>query len=380
MTDVIEIKGTCDERFGAVKEAFAKNFEGDKEVGASFAATVDGRSVVDIWAGYADEARTRPWEEDTIVNVYSTTKVMTVICTLMQVDRGLIDLDAPVADYWPEFAQAGKEKLPVRYLFSHTSGLSGFEPPVTTEDLCDWDKITAHLAAQEPWWEPGTRCGYHALTHGYLLGELVRRVTGKSLGTFFREEVAEPLGADFHIGFAEELDSRVGELIPPPPPPDTGFTPEPGSVLAKHVAGNNLGALESRTRAWRAAEIPAANGHGNARSVARIASAMACGGEMNGVQLMSQATIDKAIEEQIADTDLIMMIPVRYGLGFGLRSEWMPVGPNPRTFFWGGWGGSLCVMDPDARVSYSYVMNKMGDGTTGDMRAGGPGAALYACL
>ncbi len=380
MGDTIEIKGSCDERFAAVREAFAKNFDGDQEVGASFAATVDGECVVDIWAGYADEAKTRPWEKDTIVNVYSTTKVMTVISALMQVDRGLVDLDAPVADYWPEFAQAGKEQLPVRYLFSHTSGLSGFEPPVTTEMLYDWDRITGLLAAMAPWWEPGTKCGYHALTHGFLLGELVRRVTGKSLGTFFKEEVAAPLGADFHIGFDETYDSRVGELIPPPPPPDTGFTPEPGSVLAKHMSSIDLSALESRTRAWRAAEIPAANGHGNARSVARIASAMACGGEVDGVRLMSPATIDKAIEEQIQDTDLVMMMPVRYGLGFGLQSELMPIGPNPRAFFWGGWGGSLCVMDPDARVSYSYVMNKMADGTTGDLRAAGPGAALYTCL
>jgi CubicO group peptidase (beta-lactamase class C family) len=283
---------------------------------------------------------------------------------------GLIRMPGPNVD----------NKLPVRNLFSHTSGLSGFEPPVTTEDLYDWDKICAQLAAQEPWWEPGAKCGYHALTHGYLLGELVRRVTGKSLGTFFREEVAGPLGADFHVGLDEMHDSRVGELIPPPPAPDTGFTPEPGSVLAKHAASIDLSALESRTRAWRAAEIPAANGHGNARSVARIASAMACGGQVDGVRLMSQATIDKAIEEQINDTDLILMVPIRYGLGFGLQSELMPIGPNPRTFFWGGWGGSLCVMDPDARVSYSYVMNKMADGTTGDVRAGGPGAALYACL
>jgi CubicO group peptidase (beta-lactamase class C family) len=307
---------------------------------------------------------------------------MTVISALMQVDRGLIDLDAPVADYWPEFAQGGKEKLPVRYLFSHSSGLSGFEPPVTVEALYDWEKITGLLAAMEPWWEPGTQCGYHALTHGYLLGELVRRVTGKSLGTFFKEEVADPLGADFHIGLDESHDSRVGELIPPPPQPDTGFKPEPGSVLAKHNASIDFSALapESRTRAWRAAEIPAANGHGNARSVARIASAMACGGEIDGVRLMSQATIDKALEEQIRGTDLVMMMPVRYGLGFGLLGEMMPIGPNSRTFFWGGWGGSLCIMDPDARVSYSYVMNKMYDGTTGDLRAAGPGLALRACL
>lgn len=380
MAESIEIHGHCEEKFLSVKEAFLKNFETDQEVGASFAATIDGKFVVDIYAGYADAARNSLWEKDTIVNVYSTTKAMTVICTLMLVDRGLLDLDAPAADYWPEFAQAGKEKIPVRYLLSHTSGLSGFEEPISTEDLYDWDRIISLLAAQEPWWEPGTKSGYHSLTHGYLLGELVRRVTGKSLGTFFREEVAEPLEADFHIGLAEEHDPRVGELIPPPEFPADSFKPEPGSVMAKTMGNPALGAERSRDRAWRAAEIPAANGHGNARSVARVAAAMACGGELDGVHLMSLPTIEKAIEEQSYGPDLVLMMPIRFGLGFGLTSKEMPIGPNPRTFFWGGWGGSLVVMDLDARLSFSYVMNKMSAGTTGDIRAAGPIGALYSSL
>ena len=232
MATSVEVQGHCDARFAAVRDAFANNFREGREVGASFAATVDGEFVVDIWAGHADAARTRPWERDTIVNVYSTTKVMPAIAALILVDRGSIDLDAPVAKYWPEFAQAGKEKLPVRYLFSHMSGLAGFETPITLETLYDWDECTSLLAAQAPWWEPGTQCGYQAMTHGYLLGELVRRVTGRSLGTFFREEVAQPLGADFHIGLDASLDARVGELIPPP---EEGWAeePEPGSIGAK---------------------------------------------------------------------------------------------------------------------------------------------------
>ena len=385
MATSVEVQGHCDTRFSAVRDAFAKNFREGREVGASFAATVDGESVVDIWAGHADAARTRPWERDTIVNVYSTTKVMPAIAALILVDRGSIDLDAPVARYWPEFAQAGKEKLPVRYLFSHMSGLAGFEEPITLETLYDWDECTSLLAAQAPWWEPGARCGYQAMTHGYLLGELVRRVTGRSLGTFFREEVAQPLGADFHIGLDASLDARVGELIPPP---EEGWAeePEPGSIGAKlgnPAVGDALVAA-SRTRAWRAAEIPAVNGHGNARSVARIASAMACGGAVDGVRLMARETVDQAIEEQIEDFDLtVPEMRVRYGLGFALRCDsiWMPnLGPSLRAFFWGGYGGSFCVMDPDARVSYGYVMNRMLNEWTGGFRSDPLAAALYESL
>lgn len=378
MADTVEIHGHCDERFTAVKEAFAKNFEAGLETGASFAATIDGEFVVDIWAGWADAARTRPWERDTIVNVYSTTKVMTALCTLMLVDRGLLDLDAPVADYWPEFAQAGKEKIPVRYLLSHQSGLAGFLEPIPVEALYDWDRITALLAAQKPLWEPGTASGYHSLTFGYLLGEVLRRITGKTLGTFFREEVAGPLGADFHIGLAEEHDSRVAELVPPQDPTSGGAILYPDSELVKITANPGPTAEVTKDRAWRAAEIPAANGHGNARSVARVAAALACGGELDGVRLPGASTIEKAIEEQCYGTDLVLAQPIRWGLGFGLTSKDMPVSPNPRTFFWGGRGGSVVVMDPDSRLSLVYVMNKMTSGTLGDKRALGPAMALFS--
>ncbi|MFX1324850.1 MAG: serine hydrolase domain-containing protein [Promethearchaeota archaeon] len=359
MQEEIEIHGFSDEKFEPLREAFAKNFEEDLEVGASLAATVNGKFVIDVWAGFADEARTRPWEKDTIVNVYSTTKFMTIICTLMCVDRGLLDLEAPVAKYWPEFAQAGKEKIPVKHILSHMSGISGFEKRITPKTLYDWDNIIDLLSAQEPWWEPGTKCGYHAVTHGYLLGELVRRVTGKSLGTFFREEIAIPLNADFHIGLSEEHDPRVGELIPPQMDVEAFSEIDPDSVAMKTLTNPMLTAKEPTTREWRAAEIPAAGGIGNARSVARIAAALACGGELDGVYLLSKKTIDKALEEQIYDTDLVLQYPVRYGLGFGLNSQEVPLGPNPRTFYWGGWGGSLVVADPDKHTSIGYVMNKM---------------------
>jgi CubicO group peptidase (beta-lactamase class C family) len=380
VTGTVEIQGHCEPRFAAVREGFAQNFKTGLEVGASFAATLDGEFVVDIWAGYADAAKTRPWQRDTIVNVYSTTKAMAALCTLMLVDRGQLDLDAPVATYWPEFAQGGKEKLPVRYLLSHTAGLAGFTEPVSTKDLYDWDHIVGLLAAQEPWWEPGTQSGYHAITFGFLLGEIVRRITRKTPGTFFRDEVAAPLQADFHIGLPVEHEPRVGELIPPPGPRRGESDGDAGSILARVNNNPPLRAEESRDRAWRAAEMPAVNGQGNARSVARVAAALACGGELDGVKLLTLPTIEKVIEEQYYGPDLVIDMPIRWGLGFGLPSKEMRIGPNPRAFYWGGWGGSVIVVDLDARVSFSYVMNKMSANTMGDRRVFGPAVALYGCL
>ncbi len=380
----VEVQGYCDEKFAAVKKAFRKNFEDDLEVGASFAATIDGKFVVDIWGGYADEAQTHLWEKDTIVNVSSMTKVMTAICAHMLIDRGQLDPDAPVAKYWPEFAQAGKERIPVRYILSHQSGLAVFDEPIPVEALYDWDGVVKLLEKQKPLWEPGKQSGYHGLTFGYLVGEVVRRITGKTLGTFFREEVAVPLDVDFHIGLPAEHEYRVGELIPPPvlQPGDPGYVDindiNHDSLIGKYMSNPPVTDY-NKGRAWRAAEIPAANGHGNARSAARVGAAMACGGELDGVRLMGLPTIEKAIEEQCYYTDILLGRPTRYGLGFGLVSKEIPISPNPRTFFWGGAGGSVMVVDLDARLSWSYVMNKMVM-VPGDMRAAGVSQALYASL
>ncbi|MHA1985143.1 MAG: serine hydrolase domain-containing protein [Promethearchaeota archaeon] len=378
---MVEIQGFCDKRFESVKKAFEKNFKEGLEVGASFAATINGKFVIDIWAGHADAAQSLPWEENTIVNVYSTTKVMTAICTLMLIDRGLLDLDAPVARYWPEFAQNGKEEIPVRFLLSHTSGLSGWEKKITVEDLYDWDKVTNLLAAQKPWWEPGTKSGYHSSTFGNLLGELVRRITGKTIGTFFKEEVAEPLNGDFHIGLPEKYDYRVGELIPPPSMNiNQNSEIDPNSIAFKTGMNPLMNPEETKTRAWRAAELPADNGHCNARAVARITSAIACGGEVDGVRLMSIDTIEKALEEQSYGTDLVLMAPIRFGLGFGLQEKESPIGPNQRILYWGGWGGSVSIMDLDAKLSIAYVMNKMQSITTGDPRSDRLIGALYGSI
>ncbi len=381
MTSEIEIEGYCEERFKSVKEAFQSNFDDNLEVGASFAVTLNGKHVVDLWGGYANAAKTKRWKKNTIVNVYSTTKVMTAICIHMLVDRGLLDLDAPVAKYWPEFAQAGKENLPVRYLLSHTSGLAGWDKVIRAKKLYDWDLMVKLLAAQKPWWEPGTKSGYHTTTFGYLLGELIRRVTKKTVGTFFREEIANPLGADFYIGLPEEHDLRVADLIPPPPVDLSTFGDiDPKSVAMRSLMNPIIDVQETKTREWRNAEIPAANGHGNARSVSRITAALACGGELDGIRLLSEEAIKRSIEEQSYSNDLVLNVPIRFGLGWGLQSKEIPIGPNPNLFFWGGYGGSVIAVDLDAKMSISYVMNKMASTLTGDPRSEKLIKALYNSL
>ena len=378
----LTIHGECEPRFGGVRDAFAANFEAGREVGASFAATIDGALVVDLWGGWADAARTRPWERDTIVNVFSTTKAMTAICAHLLADREQLDFDAPVSRYWPEFAQAGKGEMPVRYLLSHQAGLAAIRAPLPTEALYDWERMTAALAAETPWWKPGSANGYHAVTYGYLVGELVRRISGRSLGVFFRDEVARPLGIDFHIGLAADEEARAAEMVPPTAAENAaaGAAIDPESMLGKVMGNPPLAAAVANTTAWRTAEIPAANGHGNARSVARALAALACGGRLDGVSLLRSESIERAIEEQCYGTDLVLGIPMRWGLGFMVTSADLPLGPNPRTFGHGGWGGSLGIADMDARVSWAYVMNKMSPGTTGDTRAAGLLMALYAGL
>jgi CubicO group peptidase (beta-lactamase class C family) len=361
------VKGTTSSGFEAVRAAFAGNLASGADIGASYAATRGGETIVDLWGGWADEARTRPWEKDTLVNVYSTTKTMTALTALLLADRGELDFDAPVARYWPEFAQAGKADVKVSHLMSHSSGLSGWKEPITREDLYDWEKATSLLAAQAPYWEPGTASGYHAMTQGYLVGEVVRRITGRSLGTVFREEIAEPLGGDFHIGLPASEDHRVADLIPPPAGGAIGDG-EQSPLVANMSHNPGVDPLDTRTRAWRAAEIPAAGGQGNARSVAEIHTLLANGGVARGKRIMSEAGCRKALEPQIEGTDLILGIPVRFGLGFGLPGGMVPL-PNPNSMFWGGYGGSLVVIDFDAQTTFGYAMNKMAGTTTGDLRA-----------
>lgn len=362
-----QINGIFEERFQPVADALSHSIEEGLDIGASVAVVLDGEMVVDIWAGHKDVEQTQPWEQDTIVNVFSTTKTMTALSALILADRGELEFEAPVAHYWPEFAQAGKKKVEVRHLLGHCAGLSGWAERLAPEDLADWEKCTELLALQEPWWEPGTAPGYHAVTQGYLVGEVIRRISGQTLGQFFSENVAQPLEADFHIGTPAQYDDRVAPLIPPEPAPELiASLPE----LGRRTLANPVISGETSSEIWwRRAEIPAANGHGNARSVARIQSVISGKGEADGVHLLSGAGVEALFAEQASGPDLVLGVPLRYGLGYGLSSETMPMGPH--TCAWGGYGGSLVVNDLDARLTVAYVMNRMEPGVVGDNRGAG---------
>ena len=379
------VQGHCDARFAPIRDIFEKSFADGEELGAAIAFCLDGEMVVDLWGGHRDVARTKPWTRDTLVNTYSTTKGMTAICAHQLVERGLVDLDAPVAKYWPEFAAKDKDAIPVRWLLSHQAGLPAVRKPLTQDMLYDWNAMAAALAEQDPWWEPGTKHGYHALTFGHLVGEVIRRVSGQSVGAFFRENVAGPLGADFHIGLAAEHDARCSELFgslaPPSSTPGGPVIPGPLGELLRDMtdpttmagaAFNNPPGRSDRvnTREWRAAEIPAANGHGTATALARIYGALARGGTLGGVRLLEPASIELARTEQAFGPDAVLGgLPMRFGLGFMLRQDFMPISPNANAFGHPGAGGSIGMADPDAKVGFGYVMNKMKLGLVG-----GPGA------
>lgn len=364
-----EIHGSYDQRFSALRDILSANIDSGADVGASVAVVHNGDMVVDMWGGWVDKEHSAPWGKDTITNVWSSTKTQMALCALMLADRGQLDLDAPVATYWPEFAANGKEKVLVRHLLSHTSGVSGWEQPVTVDDLYDWEKSTAKLAAQAPWWEPGTHSGYHALNQGHLVGEVIRRITGKKLGEFFRDEVAGPLDLDFHIGLAPSEFGRVSNVIPPPPLPIDMSALDPNSVVVKTFTGPAPGAEASWTSEWRQADIGAANGHGNARSLAWSQSAISNGGVVKGKRLLSQKTIDNIFRVQADGHDDVLMAPVKFGIGYGLPNETVPHLPTDRrACFWGGWGGSAVVNDLDLNLTVVYVMNNMLDGLVGDFR------------
>ncbi|SCO27214.1 related to beta-lactamase [Fusarium fujikuroi] len=356
-----QIHGTCDPRFHDVQTLLEKYLESGEEIGASITIDIDGKEVADIWGGYADKERTKPWEKDTIVNVFSCTKTITSLAVLMLVDRGLIDVNERVSHYWPEFEQNGKQDVLVRHLLGHTSGVSGWEEPLSTEDMYDVEKTTAMLARQAPWWTPGTASGYQALCSGHLLGELIKRVSGKSLREFVDTEIASVLDADFQIGAAEKTWDRISPIIPPD---FTGIIPEfeEGSVQAKTLLNPPLDPNSVNTGPWRQAELGAVNGHANSRSLARILSAITLGGSSRGKKLLSEETI-------------------KLGIGYGLTpSPALPWIPEGKICFWGGWGGSTIIMDLDKRMTIAYAMNKMGGGLVSSDRAEAYGKAIYQAL
>jgi CubicO group peptidase (beta-lactamase class C family) len=359
-----QVQGTTTDKFAGLVEHLEKSLANGNDVGASIAVFHHEELVADLWGGYRDEAKTTPWDRDTLVNVWSTTKTMTFLVALMLHDRGELDFNAPVANYWPEFAANGKESIEVRHLMNHTAGLSGWQETISPEDLADWELATSLLAAQKPWWDDRTSSGYHAVTQGFLIGEVVRRITGTTLGKFFKSEVADVLGAEFFIGLPESEEKRVSVVVPPPP--ENFGDAAPDSIMVRTLTSPLLDATAPRNRWWRAAEIPAANGHGNALAVATIQQVMANNGHANGHRFFSEKIGDMVFQRQVGGIDLVLGVDMSFGLGYGLTSSYAPVGP--RTCFWGGYGGSLIMMDQDLGLTIAYMMNKMRVGLTGDTR------------
>ncbi|MEU9359618.1 serine hydrolase domain-containing protein [Streptomyces sp. NPDC048301] len=381
-----QIHGHCDDRFAAVRDAFEANFAERDELGAAVTVLLDGAPVVDLWGGWADGARTRPWERDTVVNVWSTTKGPTALCAHILADRGLLDMDAPVAVYWPEFAAEGKESVRVRDLLSHRSGVAGLRDPHTLAELYDWEVTTARLAATAPWWEPGTRSGYHAISYGFLVGEVVRRITGLLPGEFLRQEVTGPLGIDFSVGLPEKDAERVAELVQP-----KSVAREQAALFAlmEPVAVASLlnpgtGIAAANTPGWRAAEIPAANGHGTARAVASLYGILAGRGTLDGRRILSPEAAERVREGQGPCRDLVLGAGFAHetelGLGLWLSGPNASYGPNPRAVGHDGAGGSCGLADPEAGVSIGYVMNRMGPHIADDPRKMALVDAVYGVL
>ena len=401
------INGYCDERFVEAKKIFEERIDSGFELGCAITLEVEGEVVLDLWGGHSDLDKTEDWKEDTIVNVFSTTKGMAAMCLLQLVEKGLIDLDAPVSQYWPEFAANGKEAIPVRYLLCHKSGLCGVREPLDQGSFTNWELICSELAKQEPFWEPGTAHGYHAITYGHLVGEVVRRVSGKSIGQYFNDEIAEPLNLDFWIGLPEDKFSRVTDINPDKPGllqkilmPILSKFPKslaPGSLkmlldfadstTPTGAAFNNpkmsmqTGEMEANTAKWRKAEIPAANGHGTARSIAKLYGALAIGGSRDGVHVLSPETIEMARQTESDGKDLVLgQLHTRFGLGFMLGTEDVSMGPNKDAMGHGGAGGSLGFADPDNKISLGFTMNQMHPGITAWKTATDVAESVYKTL
>ncbi|PNP43985.1 hypothetical protein TGAMA5MH_04270 [Trichoderma gamsii] len=376
-----QVQGHYDPKFEELRKGFQKNLDSKADVGASITVNIDGKNVVDIWGGYVDEEGTRPWEADTLVAVWSCTKGVASLALLMLIDRGLVDHDAKVAQYWPEFAANGKQDIEIRHLLSHTSGLSAWEEKITFEDLPDQDAIAAKLAAQAPLWEPGTASGYHAGTFGVLIAEVLRRVTGKTMKQFVAEEIAAPLNADFQIGLSDKDISRASNSIAPKDTPPTQAMPEPGSIPFKTLANPFFTPNFVNTETIRKADLSSFNGFGNARAMNRIYSTLALGGGVDGVQLLSEKTIDLIFQEQSDGIDLVMGFPMAFGVGYALggrgSANFMPGG---RVGCWGGWGGSLFIFDIDRKLTFTYAMNQMSHNIMVKGREGEYVKAVYKAL
>jgi CubicO group peptidase (beta-lactamase class C family) len=381
-----EIQGYTAAGFEGVRDAFVANFDNGSEVGAAFSAYHRGQKVVDLWGGVADQASGSPWQEDTMILVFSTTKGATALCANRLAERGELDVEAAVSTYWLEFAAGGKEDLPVSHLLSHQAGLAWLDGSLTLDEALAWDPAVEMPAAEAPKWEPGTATGYHAVTYGWLVGEVVKRIGGKSLGTFFRDEVAGPLGADWYIGLPEELDHRVAPLIVMEAPTDeamkalmdqfTGPDTKLGKALsAPGGAFSDISVFNSR--AVRAAEIPAANGVADARSIARVYASMV--GEVEGIRTLGADQLKQATTQRSSGPNIVLLdMDVQFGLGFMVPSTLIV--NQPGSFGHYGAGGSAGWADPDAELGFGYVMNRMDIGLAGDMRSANLINATYASI
>lgn len=376
----VEIHGEVASGFEGVREAFAENFTQRSELGASVAVVRGGEVLVNLWAGWVDAEHTGRWQADTLTNVWSATKGLVATCAHMLVDQGELDLDTPVARYWPEFAAAGKAAIPVRWLLSHRAGLPGVDAPLTVADLLDWEKVTALLAAQRPMWEPGTANGYHAMSFGYLVGEVIRRVSGQSVGTFLAERVAGPLGADLHIGVPAERLPDCSLLRGPRTPAE--LQAALNAALAKHPASAAAfvnpasGAEDANKDDWRLAQIPAGNGHATALGLATLYGALADGSE----RILSVAAVEAARCPQHRSRDVVLGRDSVYALGFVPNADNRSFGPSPASFGHDGYGGSSGCADPQTGIGFGYVMNQMNPVVRDDPRKMALLAAVHTCL
>jgi CubicO group peptidase (beta-lactamase class C family) len=381
------VHGTFDPAFAEVAQNLARHVESGSEIGASLSVWQGSENLVNIWAGHTDQSKSKAWDQDTIANVFSSTKTISALAVLICHDRGLLSVYDPVSSYWPEFATNGKDNIIIRHLMSHTSGVAGWEDPIALEQVYDIKLSTERLANQAPWWKPGTKSGYHGQNMGHLLGELVRRVSGKSLTDFVRTEIKEPLGADVQIGALEEDWPRVAEMIPPVPKPNEPvYELQPGSIPYKVLANPPVIASNANTAAWRRAEMGAINGHTNAQGLAMALHVLSNGGlTVDNKRFLDQKTIDLIFDVQADGIDLVLGLPLRIGIGFGLNTDGasraaVPFMPKGRVAFWGGYGGSIGIVDVENKVTVAYAMNKMGNGTFGNERLAEHVVSVYKAL
>jgi len=374
---MVEIAGFAAPRFAAVQDAFAANFEEGLERGARFTVVEAGQVVVDLWAGQADRAGETPFDDRTLVPVFSTTKAIAALLIARAVDAGQIAYGQPVADLWPEFAQAGKGAVTVEQALSHQAGLSGFPEKMDPALWFDWDAICAKLAAMAPLWPPGTASGYHPITFGYIAGEIFRRATGRTMGTALREDIAAPFGLDLWIGLPDSEFGRVADLQRPPSVPDFGERNVPTQAAFMTSWASPAGRNQDE---WRRMELPSANGHVTAEALARLMGALADGGKLAGREILSPATIAEMARERIRGQDLVLPFVMSWGAGVMRNETEKPWGPAMQSFGHSGWGGSCAVADPETKLGMAYAMNKQGTKLMGDERPKRLIEAVYRSL